>query len=74
MCACKHNHEYQEIQVIEQVDNHLHGITCSLSCNHEEHIRTGFSTTNYVNFSKESVYDQVDDGVKAYIDLQGTMF
>ncbi len=53
---------------------HLHGVICSASCDHEEHERTGFSNDNYSNFSKEDVYDQVDCGVKAYLDLQGTLF
>ncbi len=58
---------------IEQ-SNHLHGITCSLSCNHEQHLRTGFAGDAYVNFSEESIFDQLDDKVKKYIDQQATLF
>ncbi len=74
MCAAKHINCKNEIKKVEQVDNHIHGITCSFSCNHEQHIKTGFSTDLYTSFTKESVYDQVNDGMKFYIDLQDTMF
>ncbi len=55
-------------------EHHAHGVLCSCSCDHEEHLRTGYSTTCYNNFSTESVFDQVDCGVKAYLDLMDSFF
>lgn len=63
-----------EQAVEKKCSDHIHGVTCSLSCNHEEHLRTGFSTKDFVAFNSVSFTDQVEDGIKMYIDLQDTMF
>ncbi len=73
MCICEQNIQ-QNKKEIKQVRAHLHGITCSLSCDHEKHELNGFSTTEYTTFSKDSIFDQIEDGVKEYIGLRGTMF
>ncbi len=70
---CKRN--IIETNTIEQNNTPcIHGVVCSLSCDKEEHERTGFSSVNYTTFTSESMFDQINDGIKAYIDLQGTIF
>ncbi len=63
--TCNHNDNNKK---------HLHGVVCSSSCNVEEHERVGFSSLNYTNFTKDSIYDQVDCGIKQYLKLMDTIF
>ncbi len=73
MKIIEHTHDHSTCQ-LDNKQHHLHGVVCSASCNAEEHERVGFSNSNYFNFSTESIYEQLDCGVKAYLDLQDTLF
>ncbi len=52
----------------------LHSVLCSASCNHEQHEKNGFSNSNFSNFDKDNVWDQVDCSIKYYLSSEGTLF
>lgn len=73
MCECSNNVQTEEIVEVKTCSS-IVGITCSLSCNHEEHERTGYSTKDLKAFVDVFSVDSIQDGMKRYIDLQDTMF